>query len=336
MLGLNMEDFSCKLFELFFGQYNADIVLSVVGVHATVLSIMIGFSTAYVLHINSQMNNIENDAYRIAEQVNSIKFSIAWLKLVSPGIVFLENWSSTDDQITMFLSVPINTSEIWEDLFHSDCPPFKIYKEKFDLNNTEINLCLMAVSALRYPFPERMVIKEKGHAGLQPSPILSFADTDSMRKWSDVVRKYYFPIMNYNTWFGVDSFVNKFNWDLGVNTWNKLHGKKEDEENSNVVEKLKRLPVEYLKNVDAIFNIARSVRLKLDRYDYYKRLMPSKNIIIIVLFWAFFAFLSSIILPLVMPITSKFYITWVPCSLYLFLLGYSCINVSRFIAKQRV
>jgi hypothetical protein len=173
MLGLNMEDFSCKLFELFFGQYNADIVLSVVGVHATVLSIMIGFSTAYVLHINSQMNNIENDAYRIAEQVNSIKFSIAWLKLVSPGIVFLENWSSTDDQITMFLSVPINTSEIWEDLFHSDCPPFKIYKEKFDLNNTEINLCLMAVSALRYPFPERMVIKEKGHAGLQPERMKS-------------------------------------------------------------------------------------------------------------------------------------------------------------------
>jgi hypothetical protein len=74
-----MRQYLLTLRTFFFGRFEKDLVMSVAGIHATVISILIGLSVAYALHINAQINEVETDALKIAEGVNDIRFS-AWFR----------------------------------------------------------------------------------------------------------------------------------------------------------------------------------------------------------------------------------------------------------------
>lgn len=171
-----------KLSKFLFGSMQDGSAITIAGIHATVISILIGLGIAFVLHINTQLSEVETDALRIAEGVNHIRFSPAWFKLMSPTSKFLENWSSQDDQIQAWLAGywidPTGKYTIDDSL---DGPPFKVYFSDLGLNHTEFKLCLMGALMLRPPFPERMVIKNGKHVGLQPTPTMVFSNIKELK-----------------------------------------------------------------------------------------------------------------------------------------------------------
>jgi hypothetical protein len=321
-----------KLRTFFFGTYDKNLIMSLAGIHATVISILIGLSIAYVLHINTQISEVETDALKIAEGVNEIRFSPIWFKLVSPSSKFLENWSSKDDQIQQWLSSywldPTGNHTIDDSI---DGPPFKVYFYDLGLNHTEFKLCLMGALALRYPFPERMVVKNGKRVGLQPSPVLAFSDMKAIEDWSLLVEKKFRVIVDNINWFGSEAFTQRFDWNKEINLHHKFWKTDPEGYSPETLRAFQEIPKQFCSNVENIHGISRTLGYKLKRFSYLMRLNPSKPVVIFTLIASILTFFSGIIIPVVYPTVSKFLIIWIPTMFYSYFLVYLAIKVSSII-----
>jgi hypothetical protein len=310
-----------------FGRCQPGLAISLAGIHATILSILIGLSIAYVLHVNTQIREVETDALKIAEGVNDIKFSPIWLSLVSPGSKFLENWASTDDQIQAWLShywLDPTGSEIQDTL---DRPPFKTYFSDIGLNHTEFKLCLMAALALRYPFPARMVTEKGRFVGMQPSPAIVFSDMKAIEDWKMAVEKTFYVIVSQIDWFGPDMFVQGFDWSKEINIFYKFW-KNNPGYSPETLKRFQVIPREFCSNVKSIYSISRALDYRLKRFSYLKRLNPPKRLVVFTLIFAIVTFFSGIIIPFTCPMVSRFLVIWVPTGFYTYFLVYLVVKVS--------
>jgi hypothetical protein len=317
--------------EFLFGRSKSRLAISQAGIHATVLSILIGFGITYVLHINTQIFEVETDAIKIAERVNDIKFSAIWLSLVSPGGKFLEYWSSTDDQMQEWLA------SYWLDPTGSRIdallsrPPFKIYFSDIGLNHTEFKLCLMAALVLRYPFPERMVTKKGRFVGMQPTPAIVFSDIKAVEDWRLAVekKKFYITVSQID-WFGADAFVQGFDWSKEINLFYKFW-KNSPGYSSEKLKQFRVMPGEFCSNVESIYGISRALDYRLKRFHYLKRLSPSRPLVVLTLVFAIVTFFSGIVVPFAYPAVSRFLVIWVPTLFYTYFLVYLVIKVSSIV-----
>ena len=317
-----------KLSKLLFGKVDSGLVMSVAGIHATVISILIGLSIAYILHINTQIREVETDALKIAEDVNHIRCSPVWFRLVSPSSKFLENWSSTEDQIPQWLSSywvdPTGKHMIDDSL---DGPPFKVYFSDLGLNHTEFKLCLMGVLVLRHPFQERMMTKNGKHVGLQPSPTIVFSNMTEIENWRLLVEKRFRPIVNNINRFGSEAFTKGFDWKEEINLHYKFWKNGPRGYSPETMAGFRELPKEFCSNVESIYNISRTLDYKLKRFSYLRKLSPSKAIVIITLAGSILTFFSGVIIPVIHPRVSKLLIVWIPTIFYSYFLVYLAIKV---------
>jgi hypothetical protein len=325
-----MKRYLHNLSRCFFSRSDARLAISLAGIHATILSILIGLSITYVLHINTQIREVETDALKIAEGVNDIKFSPIWLSMVSPSSKFLENWSSTDDQIQEWLS------SYWLDPTGSDIdgaldgPPFKVYFSDIGLNHTEFKLCLMAALALRYPFPERMVTKKGTVVGMQPSPAIVFSDMKAIEYWRLVVEERFRVIATSIDWFGPDSFIQGFDWSKEINLFYKFW-KNEPHYSPEKMKQFRVMPEEFCSNVKRIYSISRALDYKMKRFNYLKSLNPSKPVLVFTLVFAIVTFFSGIIIPFIFSTVSRFLVIWIPTVFYTYFFVYLVIKVSSIV-----
>jgi len=317
-----------RLSKFFFGKFDNGFVMSVAGIHATVLSILIGLSIAYLLHINSQISEVETDALEIAESVNDIRFSPIWFKLVGPSSKFLENWSSKEDQIQILLSSywidPTGKITINDSL---DRPPLKVYFSDLGLNHTEFKLCLMGVLTLKYPFPERMVMTKGKLIGLQPSPDIIFSNMKEIEKWSTTVQSKFRTIVNYINWFGSEVFTQGFDWKKEINLHHKFWEKDLEGYSPETSRGFQKIPKEFCSNVESIYNISRTLGYKLKRFSYLRKLNPSNAVVIFTLIISILVFFSGVIIPIIHQTVSKFLIVWIPAMFYTYFLIYIAIKV---------
>jgi hypothetical protein len=325
-----MKRYLHNLSRFFFSKSDPRVTISLAAIHATVLSIMIGLGITYVLHVNTQIREVESDVLKIAEGVNDIKFSSIWLSLVSPGSKFLENWSSTDDQIQEWLAtywLDPTGSDIQEG---SDGPPFKVYLSDLGLNHTELKLCLMAALVLRYPFPERMVTKKDKIVGMQPSPAIVFSDMKAIADWRLAVDRKFGVIANQIDWHGADTFIQGFDWTKKINIFYKFW-KNNPGYGPETLKRFQVMPGEFCSNVKSIYGISRALDYRLKRLAYLEKLNPSKAVVDFILVFAIVAFFSGIVVPFVYPGVSRFLVVWVPTLFYTFFLVYLVIKVSSIV-----
>lgn len=305
-----------------------DNVFAIAGIHASIISILFGLSIAYVLHINSQISQIENDSISIVEDVNDITFSPIWFKLVSPSGLFLEKWSSKDDQIQGWLSHYWSdpSGELMDDFI--DGPPFKVYFSELKLNHTEFKLCIMGSLALEYPFPERMVIKDKKLKGLSPAPAITFKDMEDIRRWNEEVKNKFQSIVGFMNWFGSDTLINGFDWSKEINLHNKLWEKDSGESyDQKTLTEFQVIPKEFCLNVRKIYDISKKLDNKINRFNYLNNLNPSNSIILFFIIFVISTFVASIIVPIIHQPVKKFYIIWLPTGFYCFFFIYSAFKV---------
>jgi len=315
-----------------FDSTNDSLAISIAGIHSTIISILIGLGIAFVLHINTQIIEAETDALKIAESVNEIQLSPAWFKLMSPTSKFLENWESQDDQIQYWLAdywkVPTGLSK--ENI---DCPPFKVYFSDFSLNHTEIKLCLMSALVLRYPFPERMVMKNSRYFGLQPTPTVIFSNVKEIRKWKLLVDEKFHAIAANINWFGVESFTQGFDWTNEIRLHDKFWKNDPEGYSRKILQDFQKLPNEFCLAVTKIFNIARAIDYKISRLNYFEKVSPSKIMIIIILLGAILTFFCGVIVPIICSSVSRFLVIWIPTLFYTFFLVYLSVKIFDLIER---
>ena len=321
-----------RLSKFFFGKFDKGFVMSVAGIHATVISIFIGLSIAYVLHINSQIIEVENDALKIAESVNDIRFSPVWIQLVDPSSKFLENWSSTEDHIQFWLSSywtdPTGKITINDSL---DRPPLKFYFSDLGLNHTEFKLCLMGALALKYPFPERMVMINGKLIGLPLSPEIIFSNMKEIEKWSWTVNMKFPVIINCINWFGSEVFTQGFDWKKEINLDHKFWKNDLEGYSPETLRGFQKIPKEFCSNVESIYNISRTLDYKLRRFSYLRKQKPSNAVVILTLIISILVFFSGVIIPIIHQTVSKFLIVWIPVMFYTYFLIYIAIKVLSFV-----
>jgi hypothetical protein len=315
-----------KLSKLFFSKIDSSVAISIAGIHATIISILIGLGIACILHINTQMSEIETDSLRIAEEANHISFSPAWFNLMSLSYKFLENWSSQDDQI-QFALTNYFLDPTGEFLNKPNVPPLKVYFSDLGLNHTEFKLCLMGALILRKPFPERMVMKNGKHIGLQPSPTIIFSNMKELEEWKiSIEDKFRFVVHNIN-WFGTEPFIQGFDWNQKINLRQKFWKNDSNGFSPETLAQFRELPKEFCSNVKRIYDIARTLDDKLKRFHYLQKVSPSNIIIIITLIGAIITFFSGVIIPIIHPNIYKIFIVWIPTLFYSYFMVYLAIKV---------
>jgi len=241
----------------------------------------------------------------------------------------MENWASTEDQIQYWLS------DYWVDptgkfMVKEDIPPIKVYFSDFGLNRTELKLCLMGALALRYPFPERLLMEKGKFVGLLPIPTLVFSDMKDIEKWRLSVEKNLHSIMININWRGSEPFTQGFDWNHDINFWSKFWKKKElelDGYSPDILKQFRELPKEFCSNVESIYGIATTLGFKLKRLHYLGRVSPSNAIIIITLISAMVTFFSGVIIPIIHPTACKLFIVWIPAAFYSYFMIYLMIRV---------
>jgi len=253
---------------------------------------------------------------------------------MSPTSKFLENWSSQDDQIQAWLAsywVDTTGQHLMDNALHG--PPFKVYFSDFGLNHTEFKLCLMASLVLRPPFPERMVIKNGKHVGLQPTPTMVFSNVNELKDWQSLVEKKFRVLAGNINWFGIEPFTQGFDWSKEINLHDKFWKNSPEGYSPEVLQQFRQLPKEFCVSVAKIFDIARTLGYNLKRLNYLQKLNPSRAIVAITLLGSIITFLCGVIVPIIHCKTSRFLAVWIPTAFYFYFLVYLLIKVFNIMTE---
>lgn len=305
--------------------------MSIVSIHATVLSIMIGLSSAYVLYLKSQINTLETEAIAIADDVNNISFSPIWFSLANSAGKFVEKWKN-EHQMEMFLGIcfMFPSSEMALNDFINR-PPLKVYFKDIGLNYTEFKLCLIASLLLRSPFPDRIGFREQVdknvYGGLTPSPNKIFKNKKELESWMEEVKMKFKIVTDCIKLSGTDDFINGFNWNEVTNIKNRFYGSDERKYSNETLENLKKIPKEFTTNVIKINGIYRSVENKINRINYLEELLPSEFWTKFFLIFSCITFFIGIIIPIIIPSINNICIVWFPALFYCSFLTYFIVKV---------
>jgi hypothetical protein len=189
----------------------------------------------------------------------------------------------------------------------------------------------MGALALKYPFPERMVTFGGNHIALQPVPIVVFSDMNELEKWRRLVEEKFRVIAANIRWFGPDPFIQGFNWNEEISLNQKFWKNGLKPYGSQTVAELRELPKEFCSNVESIYDIAGSLDYKLKRFDYLKKLRPSRGIVLVTLIGSVLTFFCGVVIPLIHPKVPRILVVWVPAIFYSYFLLYLTIKISVII-----
>ena len=247
---------------------------------------------------------------------------------MSPTSKFLEIWSSKDDQIQAWLASywidPTGEHTIDD---HLDGPPLKVYFSDLGLNHTEFKLCLMGALALRPPFPERMVVKDGKHVGLQATPTIALSNIKELKVWKMSVEQKFGILAGSINWFGVEPFTQGFDWNKEIRLHHKFWGNDPEGYSPKILRQFRKLPKEFCLNVEKIFAIAKTLDYKLKRLDFLQKLSPSGGTVVFTLFGSIVSFVCGVIIPVIRSKASRFLVVWIPIAFYSYFLGYLAFRV---------
>ena len=297
---------------------NANTLTSIAGIHATVLAILIGITSAYLLHVYATVGELKRQAIREGEKVNKIEFSALWINLAPYKEPYISNNPEDKRQLVHRLVNLINKN--------SSVPTEPE-------NRANEALSIITVLSHRYPFPEKLVVDEKSKkwSTIKRKPVL-FPTEDAVRRWAA-------DFENIFGWFIANSrFVGLGYLIEDIDRWWEKNKDRFGPPNTGMPKSPplpfetrlsaygKPLAQEFLHNVSLAYQISISANYYLEKVYALKQALPSKKWVLFVLSFAVIAFFSGVLLPLIKPKISKLFYLWVPIGFYIFM--FFCIFFS--------
>ena len=261
-------------------------LINIASIHATILSIIIAFNSAYAIYVYTNLDKMESRVFIEAERINrEITFSYT---------------DQSNNNETYLAGDSKNREKILDRLLKLASGNYSSSEEA-----GEEAVKIMNAVSLYYPFRSRAIIKNDtitiDHNG-QP---ISFKNMDMVKKWIDDIWFISTLIMiaweHYNLRKILDDYSRKYNKEMGV-------------------EKMEKFMIDFseafIPNIIKARNIAGSTIPYLSEYNLYKKRMPSKWIIISWLFVAGIAFISGVFIPMFSVSKCQILLIWIPISFY--------------------
>lgn len=281
--------------------------LGIAGIHATVLTILIGITSAYYIFTRDKIHEMEMQALREAERINQVQFVRAYY------------WPDADE-FSKYNDPKANLSlllwTLFSDRTQAQNPTPEMEIPKMPADRAEKALQIMNFLVHRYPFAESISSSSGSVSFFPPKPLL-FRDRVAIAKWSEDLER---VVGSMSMWPGV----------LGKSVDEYLQALKS--RNKELIEQWKTdhfLQVkghidpylvynDYIQNLGRAYEINRSVKFYLDKGGVFERRFISKKQMLMVIGLTFLTFFSGVVLPLFAGRVRRVFLLWIPCGFYIF------------------
>ena len=281
--------------------------LGIAGIHATVLTILIGITSAYYIFTRDKIHEMEMQALREAEKINQVQFVRAYYW---PNADDFSKYNDPKTNPGLFLWM------LFSDRTQAQNPTPEIEIPKLPADRAEKALQIMNFLVHRYPFPESTSSSSGSVSFFPPKPLL-FKDRAAIVKWSEDLER---VVGSMSMWPGV----------LGKSVAEYLQAL--TSRNKELIEQWKTdhfLQVQghidpylvyndYIQNFGRAYEINQSVKFYLNKVDMLEsRLVPKKQMLIVI-GSTFLAFFCGVVLPLFTGRVRRVFLLWIPCGFYIF------------------
>jgi hypothetical protein len=280
--------------------------LGIAGIHATVLTILIGITSAYYIFTQDKIHEMEMQALREAERINQVEFVRAYY------------WPNADE-FFKYSDPKANLSLLLWMLFsnrtQAQNPMPEMELPKMPADRAEKALQIMNFLVHRYPFPESVSLSQGSVSFVPPKPLV-FKDRVEVAKWSEDLER---VIGGMSMWPGVLSkTIDQYLQALKSRN-EKLLTRWKTDHFLQVLGLIDPYFVfnDYLQNFRKAYDINRSVKVYLDKVGLLeKRFVPKKQMLMVI-GSTFLAFFCGVVLPLLTGRVWRVFLLLIPCLFYI-------------------
>ncbi|MBT4482075.1 MAG: hypothetical protein HOC71_00180 [Candidatus Latescibacteria bacterium] len=310
--------------------------LTLVGIHASILSIILAFLAAYGLFVFGNLDELEYRAFSESLKINNVHLISKYRSPRYKFVHLLNKDSKKQYSLILDRIKEITISDLM-DRMYSDI------KDETELSEIGIELvCNMTVLANIYPFATRIYFDKDGT--VKDSEVVSniqFDTLDEIRQWLEDLDN---VILNMNFIFMTrksrlqelfkkadEEVQKKFPPDI-----NKMS--QSDKYTSSDIEDMKRLKNsiisllvdDFFKGIYEAHNILLSSKKIIEDYDLYDKRHINKSIYSFGIILAFFTFVTSVISPLIFKSVPKIFTIWIPVTFYFIMILYLIMEILFF------
>lgn len=302
--------------------------LSLVGIHASILSIIIALLSAYGLFVFGNLDELEYRAFSEYSKINNL--------------ALLNRYRSPRHQFQYLLDIPTSQQyksvirEIWQiaSIDLSNNPQKVKYNDENIMESGIQLLCGMTVLQNIYPYATRITFSSDGEVVYIDSvKKVELHSIDEIRQWiEDIdsvlkVALYFYSqrkgrldeLVSYAT-FAIENKFPPFESDEELNKM-YTQGDKSDLKRwrkslaSSIVNK-------FFQNIEQTQQIFINTKKLIEDYDLYDNRHINKTIFAIGILLTFIAFITSVIIPIILNIRIRLFDVWVPVATYIIIFTY--------------
>jgi hypothetical protein len=286
--------------------------LGIAGTHATVLTILIGITSAYYIFTQDKIYEMEMQALREAEKINQVEFVRAYYYPKSEEFLKYDDPKNVEQSMKLIVFLIMLFSD------STQAPGMEIPKMPAD--RAEKALQIMNFLVHRYPFPESVSLSSTGVSFFPPKPLL-FKDRVAIAKWSEDLDR---VISSMIMWPGVlNKTIDQYLLALKSRDEKLLTQWKTDHflQVQGFVDPYFVFN-DYVQNFRKAYDINRSVKLYLDKASLLEKRFVTKKQMLMVIGSTFLAFFCGVVLPLFAGRVRRVFLLWIPCGFYVFVFSF--------------
>lgn len=282
--------------------------LGIAGIHGTILTILIGVTSAYYIFTQDKIHEMEMQALREAERINQVEFVRAYYYPKPEEFLKYTDPKNVEESMKLVVFLIMLFSD------RTQAPGTEI--PKIPADRAEKALQIMNFLVHRYPFPESVSVTPGSVSFFPPKPLL-FKDRAAIAKWSEDLDR---VIGGMSMWPGylsktIDQYLQalKFRNEKLLIHWKSDHFLQVQ----GFVDPYFVFN-DYTQNFRKAYDINRSVKLYLDKVGLLERRFITKKQMLVVIGSTFLAFLCGVVLPLFAGRVRRVFLLWIPCGFYVF------------------
>jgi hypothetical protein len=284
--------------------------LAIAGIHATVLTILIGITLAYYIFARDKIHEMEMQGLREAEKINQVQFVQCYYRPNPDAFLKYSDPRNIEQAINLLPFLYGVLSEM------KTMPGMEIPKMPAD--RAEKGLQIMSLLVHRYPFPESISLSSGSVSSFPPKPLL-FKNRAEIAKWSADLEKL-LGSMNLFIYMRPVFLGEKMNeyFQALYSRDKELRKKWKTDYFLQAMGYIDPyfLFNDYISNLQKADGINRSVKFYLDKIDSLERRLAPKKETWMVIGFILLAFFCGVILPLFRVRVRQIFLLWIPCCSY--------------------
>lgn len=281
--------------------------LGIAGIHATVLTILIGITSAYYIFTQDKIHEMEMQALREAERINQVEFVRAYYYPKPAEFLKYSDPKNVEQSMKLVVFLIMLFSD------RTQAPGMEIPKTPAD--RAEKALQIMNFLVHRYPFPESVSLSP-GSVSFSPPKPLVFKDRVEVAKWSEDLDR---VIGGMSMWPGILSKTIDQYLQALKSRDEKLLTQRKSEYGLQVQGFIDPYFVfnDYLQNFRKAYDINRSVKVYLDKVGLLERRFVPKKQMLMAIGSTFLAFFCGVVFPLLTGRVWRVFLLLIPCLFYI-------------------